>query len=188
MVYCIYIQIQFYNYKEYKQIEENEDINIKKYIDNLLSQYSFLKKIINYIIFVIKKIYIWLLISLFILSTFLFEINLLFGIELTIFLIVIYLLMLFILEPYKKKLTLKPSKFLLFYSSFYTFTIFIYQIICHPNTNVKKKIDNSKNFFIQNLPSIGFSKYEENQLYRRMIPHFLSNFVSLLITSEIAFK
>ena len=185
LVYCVYIQYQFYNYKEYKQIEENEDINIKNYIEKILSKYEILKKIIDYLIFAIMKIYIWLLISLFILSTFLFEINLLFGIELTIFLIVIYLLMLFILEPYKKKLTLKPSKLLLFYSSFYIFTIFIYQIICHPNTDIKNKIDNSKNFFIKNLPSIGFTKFEEDQLYRRMMPHFLSNFVSLLITSEI---
>ena len=180
LVYCFYIQYIFYNYNGYKQIEEHEDINIKNYIDKILYHYPIFKKILFIIGFIISNIYIWFLILLFILATCSFEINLSFGVELSIFLISIYFLMLFIQESIKKKLCLKFAYFLFYYSGIYNFCVYIYQCICY-----KHNIYNSKNFFINNLPNIGFSKYDEELLYKKILPHCLSNFISLLLISEM---
>ena len=190
-VYCFYAQYQFYNCKEYKDLEENGNINIKNFIHKKLSKYHFIEEIFYLIGIVIVNIYIWLIIILFILSTCLFESNLLFGIELCFFFISLFFFMKFIQEPKTYQISIKKSYFLLLFSGSYTFAVYIYQVIYliyYPSSDkqsIGDKIDNSKNFFFQNLPNIGFTKYDENKLYTKLFPHFLSNFVSLLLYLEI---
>ena len=196
-VYCFYVQYQFYNCQEYKDLEDNGNLTIKNLIHKNLSKYHLFEEIFYLIGIVVVNIYIWLIIILFIFSTCLFETNLIFGIELCFFLVSLFFFMKFIQEPKVYQISANKSKYLLLFSTTYTFAVFIYQVICNiinndenenknnNDDNITNKIYISNNFLIQNLPNIGFTYYKEKNLYTRLFPHFLSNFVSLLFYLEI---
>jgi hypothetical protein len=51
---------------------------------------------------------------------------------------------------------------------------------------ISSKIDySSDNFFVQNLPNIGFSIYQNDNLYFNFLPHFGNLFISVLFVNEI---
>ena len=184
VVYCFYIQYQLNNYKYYQQLTENEKINIANFINKKLVNYPFLKKVLFFIGFIFLNINIWIINLLFIFFCY-FEVNLLFGIKLGLFLISLYFLLLFIQDPKNKKLTLKSSRTILIYSGINTFVVYIYQLIAPSFTGEKSQKNESSNYFVENLQHIGLIKYDENILYLKFFPHFFTNFLSLLYLNEM---
>ena len=187
IVYCFYTQYQLNNYKLYQQLVDNEKINLTNYIHKKFPNSPFVKEILFFIGSIIINMYVWLIILLFIFFSCYFEVNLIFGIKLGCFLLSLYFLMLYIQDPKNSKLTLKSSRFVLIYSAINTLVVYIYQLLCHPLTRLKDVIDQSDHFLIKNFPNIGFTKYDEseNQLYIKLLPHFFTNFLSLLFVFEM---
>jgi hypothetical protein len=71
------------------------------------------------------------------------------------------------------------------YCCFNSFIVYGYQLIClevFPIFNYLKETDN---IILQNLPSIGLINYENKELLYKLLPHFLSNFLSILIYYEL---
>ena len=66
-----------------------------------------------------------------------------------------------------------------------TLSVFVFQILCLDIFNFNEKIINSNNFFIKNLPAIGFYRYFNNKLLLKFLPHFISNLISKLLLSEM---
>ena len=186
-VYCFYTQYQLYNFKLYQQLVDNEKINLTNYIHKKFPNSPIVKEVLFFIGSIIINMYVWLIILLFIFFSCYFEVNLIFGIKLGCFLLSLYFLMLYIQDPKNSKLTLKSSRFVLIYSAINTLLVYIYQLLCHPLTRLKNVIDNSDHFLIKNFPNIGFTKYSEseNELYIKLLPHFFTNFLSLLFVFEM---
>ena len=184
VIYCIYAQYQIKSYTIYQQLIDDEKINIKNYVNKKFSEFPFLKNVLFIAGKIIMNIYFWLIITLFIISVCSFEANLILGVNFGIFLISLYFLMLFIQDPKNKKLTLRWSIIVLFYSGINTFVVYIYQIMCNQKTGLKEKVDFSKRFFVRNLPNIGLTKYDEDKLYKKLFPFFFNNFISLLFLFE----
>ena len=185
IVYCFYAQYELYNYKEYQQLLDNENINLKNYINKKCKNYPFLKSFLFLVGIIIINMYVWVIVLLFIFCSCYFEVNLIFGIKLGLFLISLYFLMLFIQDPIKMKLTLKSSLLVLIYSAINTFIVYLYQFACHPIFDLKTKIYDFNNFFFNNFPNIGFSEYKKDQLYIKLFPHFFSSFLSFLFVIEM---
>ena len=47
------------------------------------------------------------------------------------------------------------------------------------------KIQHSENFFIKNLPALGFYRYKNNNLHLKFFPHFISNIISTFFITEM---
>jgi hypothetical protein len=86
-VYCLYANYQFYNFKEYQELVNNEKINLKQYISIKFINYPILKSFLFLIGIIIINMYVWVIVLLFIFCTCYFEVNLIFGIKLGLFLI-----------------------------------------------------------------------------------------------------
>ena len=185
IVYCFYIQYQLYNYKLYQQLVDNENINLANYIHKKFPNYPHIKSVLFFIGNIIINMYVWFIILLFIFFTCYFEVNLIFGIKLGLFLFSLYFLMLFIQDPKNIKLSVKSSRVVLIYSAINTLVVYLYQLLLHPFIPLKESIKDSNNFFVNNLPNIGFTKYEEKELYIKLLPHFFTNFLSLLYVWEM---
>ena len=61
-----------------------------------------------------------------------------------------------------------------------TFCAYLYQFICKDKFRFKNYKNTSNNFFIKNLPSIGFTLYHKKNMYYNFIPHFLTSFICTL--------
>ena len=89
VVYCFYIHEKFYNYDFYVKLMKEKDITLSKYIDMNIKNENIKKKI-----FltgrVIKELYLWVIIVLFLFFSCFFEINFLFAIKLYFFFFSIY--------------------------------------------------------------------------------------------------
>ena len=184
VVYCFYIQYQLNNHKYYQQLIENENININNFINKKLSNYPFLKKVLFFIGFMFMNINIWVINLLFIFFVCYFEVNILFGIQLELFLISLYFLLLFIQDPKNKKLTLKTSKAILIYSGINTFVVYIYQIITYSFTDDEENTEESSNYILEILKYIGLIKIKENLFHLKLFRHFFINFLSILFLNE----
>ena len=185
IVYCFYIQYQLYKYKLYEELVDNKKINLKNYVHKKFQNYPYLKKLLFFIGNIILNMYVWIIILLFIFFLCFFELNLIFGIKLGLFLISIFFLMLYIQDPKNKKISLKSSRIVLIYSGIDTLVVYLYQLLCHPFIPLKGSIENSNNYFVKNLPIIGLTKYDEKELYLKLLPHFFTNFLSLLYFWEM---
>ena len=190
VIYCFYFQHTTCNLKYIKRILDDESITYGNYINNALANFPTLKKIIGFINNIIVQIFLWFLIYSFIFFTCYYEINLIFGIKLVLFFISLYI---FLLTIHKKTMNnrfkLRTPKGLIIINriflilcSVYTFFAYFYQFICKDyfefGDKIKKK--NIDNFFILNLPSIGFTSYEQKNFYYNFIPHFLTSFICAL--------
>jgi hypothetical protein len=129
---------------------------------------------------IILKLYILLLISLFIFYDSYFELNILFAIKLFLFFIVVFKFLTFINNSDKKPFSMVLNWIFLIYSALNTILVYGYQIICMKYFD----IDESSNFFTKNLPSIGFSEYK-GDLYYKFMPHLFCNFISILFKWEM---
>ena len=129
---------------------------------------------------IILKLYILLLISLFIFFDSYFELNILFEIKLFLFFIVVFRFLTYINNSDKKPFSMLTNWIFLIYSALNTILVYGYQIICMKYFD----IDESSNFFTKNLPSIGFSEYK-GDLYYKFMPHLFCNFISILYKWEM---
>ena len=185
VVYCYYIQYQLYNYQFYQKLAKNKNISLSLYIEIQLSEFPIIKKILFFIGRIINELYIWSLIIIFIFFNSYFEISFLFAIKLLIFLFIVFGFLQSIRnnKPNKKSMIFNWS-FLVF-CAFNTIGIYVYQTICLSFLPYTNRITNSKNFWIKNLPAIGFYRYNEKDLFIKFLPHFISNLISVLLIKEM---
>ena len=173
IVYCFYFKYQLLNNEFYKNIMLDKSINFSNYIKKKFPKIYAIGEII-------LKLYILLLISLFIFFDSYFELNILFEIKLFLFFIVVFKFLTFVNNNSdKKSFPIVSNWIFLIYSSLNTILVYGYQIICMKYFN----IDETSNFFTKNLPSIGFSEYK-GDLYYKFMPHILCNFISILFKWE----
>ena len=200
VLYCFYFQYQFDNFPYLKNIMNNKIINIDNYIEKKMNKLPTTKYILNILCIIISNLYIWFLIAIFFIVICYFEINLLFAIKLGYFLFLSYNII-------KKKhnqeyclnkdlnnqgIILNDNKFsptihyiFLIFCMLNSFLVYLYQFKNNPLINSKFSGISSDNFFIKNLPNIGFSIYQKQNLYFNFLPHFGITFISVLFISEI---
>ena len=183
IVYCFYIQYKLYDHKFYKKVVANNDISLSNYILVKFHSYPTIRSILFFIGKLIIEIYIWVLIILFIFFDTFFEINFLFEIKLIIFFIIVFQFLISIQNPKEKYISLILNWTFLCYCSLNSFLVYGYQIICLDYFKDESE-SKSKNFFKENLPSIGFSIYKD-KLFFRFLPHFICNFISILFLWEM---
>ena len=174
VTYCFYFQ---YHSKNYNIVD---NINMEMYIQVIFYNYPRFQKVLFFIGKIIEEIYIWTLIVFFIIFNGLFEISILFAISLLIFLIIVF--------KYVKKIQKKSeisNYILIIFCVLNTLSVFVFQILCLDIFNFNEKIINSNNFFIKNLPAIGFYRYFNNKLLLKFLPHFISNLISKLLLNEM---
>ena len=205
VIYCLYFQHTTYKLKYIKRILEDDSITYENYINITFEKFPTLKSVINSINVIIVHIFFWCLAYLYIFFSCFYEINLIFGIKLLLFFISLYI---FLITTHKKtmnsKIKIRTPKCQIFFNRIFlilcsvnTFCAFLFQFFCkaynsyqaNRNDNDKNKEnfnyfnkdkENSNNFFIKNLPSIGFTFYEEENMYYNFIPHFLTSFICTL--------
>ena len=191
IVYFYYFDYQIYLIKnkktEHKDLEEllNDDkITFYLYFKNNL-KYTFF--IYDYFIKIMNHIFIWIYTFVFIFFLCYFELNILFSIQLLLFLFSIY----FLLQNIQTNInsTKKSHSFhkdiavtyiFLIFSVANTFIVYLYQFICHDYLFNKIK----DTFLLSpKLSYIGLKKYSGN-LYYKLLPFFVINFISILFLKE----
>ena len=184
-IYAFYIQNQLINSTKYQELENNKKISLKNYINSKF-QYKLIKYVLFLIFNVIIEISIWIIFSFFFLICCNLEISLLYGIKLGIFLVVVYnfLQKSQIIEK-NINISLKFNSFLIGYCCFNSFIVYGYQLICLEAFPIFDYLKETDNIILQNLPSIGLINYENKDLLYKLLPHFLSNFLSILIYYEL---
>ena len=192
VIYCFYFQHTTYKLKYIKRILDDENITFENYINYKLTNFPTVKKIVHFLTNVVFHAFFWCLIFFFIYFSFDYEVNLIFGIKLIIFFISLYA---FLLITHKKTMNSEfkvshPTcfkcwnRFFLLFCSANTFLVYLYQFFCKGFFGLDDFIKNNDNFIINNLPNIGFTLYDEGNLYYNFIPHFLTAFISALFVCQ----
>ena len=186
LVYCYYFQYKLYNYDIYQKLKENENMSISLYIEIQLSEFPLIRNIIFSIGKIINELYIWSLIIIFIIFDSYLEISFLFAIKLLIFLFIVYNFLQIVRGGGSQKKNILFIWCFLIFCALNTICVYIFQILCLNPFPYNFYINNSHNFWILNLPALGFYRYSnEKQLYIRMLPHFISNIISVLLIQEM---
>ena len=181
VVYSFHFQYKTYNYPYIKNLLNDDNLNLKNIINNKFSDSSKMKKFLFGLGSFILKLYFWMLVSLFIFFSCYFEINLLFGIKLILFLILCYQFFTTIQQPKERKCFSKIINWIfLFYCCLNTFSVYIFQLDIEFFKNMREK----DGFINKNLPNIGFTKYKNNSYYH-FLPHFMTTFIAILFNWEI---
>ena len=185
-IYAFYIQNQLINSTKYQQLESNININLKNYINFKFKNYKLIKSILLLIFNIITEILIWSVFFVFFILCCHFEINLFYGIKLGLFFIVIYnfLRKTQIIEK-NINISLSINSFLIGYCCFNSFIVYLYQLLCLDLVGFFNIIKESNNIIIENFPSIGLINYQNKDLIIKLFPHFLSNFLSILMYYEL---
>ena len=183
--YCFYTQHHLYNYKFYQQLIEDNNISLSTYIEIKLFDYPLFQKILFFIGKFILEIYIWTLISVFIVFDSYFEISVLLGIKLLIFLLIVYKFLLVIQSDKKISMNLILNWIFLIFCAINTLSVYIFQILCLEIFPINESIQNSNKFWVKNLPAFGLYRYYEKNLYVKFLPHFMSNLISVLFIGEM---
>ena len=188
VIYCLYFQHTTYKLKYIKRILEDDSITYENYINIVFRDFPELKRFITFINTIIVHIFFWCLAYLFIFFSCFYEINLIFGIKLLLFFISLYI---FLIITHKKtmnsKIKIRTPKCYIWFNRIFliicsvnTFCAYLYQFICKDKFRFKNYKATSNNFFIKNLPSIGFTLYHKKNMYYNFIPHFLTSFICTL--------
>ena len=187
VILCLYFQYTTCNIESIKNILDNKDISIKAYLKMKLKKHRNIQSFIFLIGNIGLTIYIWILIFAFIFFNSFFEINLIFGIKLIIFLICCYQFI-YLIQTMSRNTsincTILFNRILLFICCLNTLLVYLYQFLCKELLPISEKIknirENEDNFLINNLPNIGFTDYKEKDLYYNLLPHFITTFISVL--------
>ena len=190
-IYVLYFQNKLITSKIYKEFKSNENISISNYIiTKFLKQKepekSDTRKIHIIIFSIILEIYSYILFALFYLFCCNLEINILIGIKLIIFLLVVFIYFQntqgsLLNVQYPKKL----SYFLIVYCCINSFFVYFYQLLCLDLINLNEKIKNSENLFAKNISTVGLINYENKNLVHKLFPHFFSIFLSMLLKNTM---
>ena len=186
VVYCFYFQYQIYNFPFLKRILENKDLTLANYVDYTFDRFRRIKHILNLIGNIILELYIWILIGLFVFVSCFFEINLIFAVKLAWFFILAFNFLRKIQNP-ENGVSFSAFWHALFlaFCCINTLSVYLYQFISDEYIYFYEDILNSKNFFLVNLPNIGFTMYNRDDLYYQFLPHFGIIFISVLFIFEI---
>jgi hypothetical protein len=197
IVYFYYFEYQIYLIKnkktKFKDLEcllNNPNITFYLYFKNNL-KFAFF--IYDYFIKILNHIFIWIYTFLFIFFLCYFELNILFSIQLLLFLISIYLLLQKIqtnikdnnIPVNKNKSNYKDiaiTYVFLIFSVFNTFVVYLYQFIRLDFFYNKIKITPTQN---KKLSYFGLKKYSDKLLYINLLPFFVINFISILFLNEL---
>ena len=180
-VYCFYEQKIILNSELFKKLDKNHNISFKNYINIKFKKMRLVRITLFTIFYSILEFYAWIIIVCFFLISYIFQINILFVGKLILFFIVIYNFVIKIqIMKKNQNISLRVNKFLIAYCCFNTLIVYGYQL----NFPFFSKINISENFLIQNLPTFGLVRYEEALVYK-LLPHFLSIFLSTILYYEI---
>jgi hypothetical protein len=186
VVYCFYFQYQIFNFPFLKRIIENDKITLGNYVEYKFKRFERIKHILFVLGNIILELYIWILIGLFIFASCFYEINFIFAIKLAWFLLLSYSFLKKIQNPDKG---VEYSSFwqglFLFFCCINTLSVYLYQFLSDDYIKYYENITESDNFFLKNLPNIGFSMYGRDDLYYRFLPHFGVILISVLFIWEI---
>ena len=186
VIYCFYFQYQLnHNFPYIKKVIISKNITLEKYVDDKFINWPGFKYLLKTLGAIISNLYIWVLIGVFFVFSCYFEINFIFTIILGYFLILSYHVLRRIQNRKNgKKFSLIVHYIFLIFCSIYSFLVYLYQF--RGTDLISSKIDySSDNFFVQNLPNIGFSIYQNDYLYFNFLPHFGNLFISVLFVNEI---
>ena len=185
MTYCYYAQNQLFHSEFFNKIGCDENISLDIYIKVMFYKYPKLQGTLYTIGNVIKEIYAWVLIILFIIFNGLFEISIFFAINLLLFLCIMYNFLKNVKNQKKSEINLLLNRILLILCAIITISVYIFQIICLDIFNLNENFESSDNFFVKNLPALGFYRYFNNKLHVKFLPHFFCNLITKLFTSEM---
>ena len=196
IAYCYYFEYQIYviknkksKHKDLENLLNNRNISYYCYFKTHL-KYTFF--IYDYFMKFLSHFLIWIYTFIFIFFLCHFELNILFSIQLLLFLISIYLLLRKIQENIninnnslnKKVQNIKDiiiTYIFLIFSVINTIIVYLYQFICHDYWYNKIKDTFLLN---ENLSYIGLKKYS-GDLYIKLLPFFVINFISTLFLNEL---
>ena len=174
-------------FKDYFDLMKTQNISILSYINNKIEK-DWKKKVFSIIVKIAFDIYIIGIFFTFFIICCNMEINILIIIKLFIFF--------FIADGYfqedeifNEKLTciLSINYILITYCCFCSFIVYLYQLICLDFFGLFDKIKKSNNFLVRNFPSLGLINYENKDLLLKFLPHFLSNFLPILLKNVMKF-
>ena len=196
IVYFYYFEYQIYliknkktKYKDLEVLLNNPNITFHLYFKNNL-KFGFF--IYDYFMKILNHIFIWIYTFLFIFFLCYFELNILFSIQLLLFLISIYLLLQKIQTNIKDNNTsvnrnksnykdIATTYIFLIFSVANTFIVYLYQFIRHDFFYNRIK----DTFLVgEKLSYIGLKKYSD-KLYIKLLPFFVINFISILFLNEL---
>lgn len=173
VIYCYYIQKVNYKTSFYN----DEKLDFEVYILKKFEQV----KLLNFL----QEIYVWILFVLIFLTITCWYYQTLFAIKLLFFSILFYkFLNLKNLNSIKKYIWL-----LILYCGINTMIIYLYQfrVLNKLKPFFEEYIDNLfPDIITKNLVVIGLEVYTEDKLPWKLLPHYLSNFLSILILWEIS--
>ena len=190
VTYLFYLHYQLYNYDYYMKLAKSEKITIANYINtNIKSKVA--KDRLFTLGMIIKEIYIWAVIIIYVIFSCFFEVNLIYFIGLIFLFTSVYKLCLFIQrETWNEAgrnmtINLLYPRIVLFVSGIHTMIVYFYQVICMDLTGLKDSISESDNSFVKNLPRLGLAIYPNSELYYCLLPHFMLCFLALLFLRRI---
>ena len=189
ILYCFYIQNIFYKYKTFQDLVNNDSITLSKYINKKFKKFPVIKKIIFIIGDFLMEFYVWGLIILSLFTMLYFEVNLLFSFKLVLFFIICYLFIKSIQNPNKSIMNKRINMIFLLFCGFNTIIVYIYQFKEH--SLIGDKIDDvikiicfGHKIKAKILNVIGISVFDKDKYFKRFFPHFLMNFLSILLYWE----
>ena len=188
VIYFFYFHYLLFNNETLMALSENNNITISNYIKIKIKNQK-CQNALYMIGNIIKDIYTWGIIVLYVFFSCYFEINIIFAINLVLFFICVYKFCVFIqinrLDKVVKKskevtINLIFAIIVLFIAGLHTIFSYLYQLLCSDFIGLKEKVLKSNNWFVKNLPTMGFTIYSKDNLYLNLLPHFLLSFLSLL--------
>ena len=141
-----------------------------------------------------EHIYIWILVIAFIFFSCYFEMNIIFCVKLIFFFISLYYYIVSVQVPSKTQSYHNRdninvtyyrviNKIIILYCGINTFAVFLYQFLrkdLFGDFDKFIKEEQLINPFLLNLPTIGFTLYEEKNLYYNFLPYFMTCFIFVL--------
>ena len=186
VIYCFYFQYQFHNFPYLMRIMSNKKITLEKYVEVKFKKLPKTKMVLTTLGIIISNLYIWILIGVFFVISCYFEINLIFAIKLGYFLFLSFNILFKIQNPKEGNRFSAPVHYIfLIFCCLNSFCVYVYQFRADVFFSLLFEGSSIDNFFVKNLPNIGFSIYQKDNLYLNFLPHFGITFISVLFIAEI---
>ena len=177
------MQYQNYNSHLFKKYESKE-YDWNRYINSKLINYPKCLYSTQKTIEVICKCYIWIILLFLFIVIIMFDTNLLFSIKLVIFLFILYKFLDLSQTNVSETFIIKYIWILIVYCGLNTMVVYFYQFFGQ-GLLIESLSVPLPEFVAKNLISIGIEIYSKNDLTKRFLPHYLSNFLSVLLLIEV---
>ena len=193
IIYFFYFHYLLFNNENLMKLSEDNQITLSNYI-KLKVKSDNCRKALYMIGHIIKDIYTWAIVILYVFFSCYFEINLIFAVNLVFFFICAYKFCVFIQVSQLDKVLKKNKEvtinlifaiIVLFIAGLHTIFSYLYQLLCSDYVGLKEKVEKSNNWFVKNLPTFGLTIYSKDNLYLNLLPHFILSFLSLLFLRVI---